>query len=274
VAISDDIEDYIEAVGVEPQLELQALSEDAPVLLLGEDHSALFRSLEILNNLVVNGQYRYFANEWLLNAGPIRKGLRPVWRGGSLPEQDPSNREERALATRYTPWVPALHGLRRQRIYHLAVGTRAQGEMRDRRIAMHYVEEAKDRGLSRRSSGIGLFGASHASAVPFFNKTRTTRQCLEAFGFKLRSVRIFDGSARQSGGFEANSERGLVAPLEGGASFFLPGLLPSGVNHLAVPTRRAHDGQRSPFFSVAEKASTSGRSIAQQFEVIVLARDP
>jgi hypothetical protein len=235
----------------------------------------LFRSLETLDGLILTAHYTYFANEWFLNAGAIRSGLRAVWRGGDLPtdEAETSGREGRALALRYGPWVAVLRRIRAQGMYHLAIGSRATGPVRDRRVAGHYVDETVDRGLSRRSRGIALLGASHAGEAAFYGRQQTTRQILEGFGWTFTSARIFEGGSRQSEGFSSDPDRGFVKPLGGGSSFSLPALLPDGVQQLAVRTRRRLQGKRSPFYSVCDNESTSGRSIAQQFEIVVLARD-
>lgn len=280
MAIADEVKKYLAHFGREPLVELQAAGRGR-VLALGESHSALFRSIELLEALISGNGYRYLANEWFFNAGPIRRGMRRMQKGRELPPV-PANwsqsTELEVLYTRFGPFKPLLRQLRQHRIQHLAVGTRQRGEVRDQRIAVHYVDETSDRGLSRRSPGIALFGAAHAAAVHFFNGRETTRQILESYGWTFASARIFEGGTKVSPGWYAPEEwRDYVKPLDGADSFPVPDLLPKGVSQLAVQTRLKREGKQSPFYSVREIVRTglpSGRSVAEQYEVVVLARDP
>jgi hypothetical protein len=158
MALDDDLRAYVSKRG-QPTTEI---TESHDIVIVGEIHAFLLdeetsgirtkATVRLVRELLRNSRYRYFANEGFLNAGPVRVGIRDYLRGGRLPPAfDPAATgveiqeiAKRVLTRRYQP---ILDDLRANPRYVLSIGSRLGGPARDHRLAQHFVEEMRDRGL-------------------------------------------------------------------------------------------------------------------------------
>jgi hypothetical protein len=160
---------------------------------------------------------------------------------------------------------PVLDDLKAKPRYVLSIGSRMNGDIRDRRLAQHFFEEVKDRGIPRHMPGVLLLGAAHAAATPFGMGQTTTRMILEQHGYICVSILVMTDFAASG---RSDDE---VFPLASGT----PPSIRLGSLTLKSPisfsTRHPTGGlTTSPFHRVREPFSDSGQSIAEQYEHIVL----
>jgi hypothetical protein len=119
--------------------------------------SARSRAVRLLRELLKNLRFRYFANESFLNAGSGRRALRDYWQSGTLPpafdNSDPAQAalvgEDLARRVLTRRFQAVLDDLKVHPRYILPIGSRSDGAGRDRRLAQHFLEEARDRGIAR-----------------------------------------------------------------------------------------------------------------------------
>jgi len=251
----------------------------AEVVIVGESHgflksnAAAIRTTamtRVVRELLNDPRFRYFGNESFQNAGPVRQAIRDYWLRSVLPPEfdgaapgaaamDAQEAGRRVMPRRFQP---VLDDLRARPRYVLSIGSRSNGDIRDRRIAQHIFEEVADRGMTPHTPGVLLLGAAHAAATSFSMGQTTTRMILERHGYRCTSIFVmtdFTASGRSDDS---------VFPLASGTppGTRLAGLtLPSPVS---FNTRLAG----SPFFRVRAEFSDSGRSIAEQYEFVVLHR--
>jgi hypothetical protein len=278
MALSDDLRDYMAKHGQAAT----KLESDAPVVIIGETHgflksdAAAIRTTamtRLVRELLNDPRYRYFGNESFQNAGAVRRGIRDYWMRGVLPpEFTAGNAADEALDTqevgrRVMPrrFKPVLDDLKAKPRYVLSIGSRMSGDIRDRRLAQHFFEEVKDRGIARHTPGVLLLGAAHAAATPFNMGQTTTRMILEKHGFKCTSILVMTDFAA------GDQSDDSVFPLASGSPprTKLGGLATK--SPISFSTRHPTGGiATSPFHQVREEFSDSGQSIAEQFEHIVL----
>ena len=230
----------------------------------------------VVRELLTDRRFRYFGNESFQNAGPVRPAIRDYWARTALPPNfdnaapgaaamDPNEVGRRVMPRRFQP---VLDDLRASSRYVLSIGSRVSTNARDRRLAQHFIEEATDRGITRNTAGVLLLGAAHAAAKPFFMGQTTTRMILERRGYHCTSIRVITDFPRGDSGPD-DAVLPMASPLPGGA---LPAIRLASLtlrSPISFSTRAAPD---SPFFRVIDPSSDSGRSMAEQYEFVVLQR--
>ncbi len=249
------------------------------MVIVGESHGFLKSNAgairttamtRLVRELLGDPRFRYFGNESFQNAGPVRQAIRDYWQRAVLPPQFDAaapgaaamNAQEAGRRVMPHRFRPVLDDLRASPRYVLSIGSRSNGDIRDRRIAQHFFEEVADRGIARRTPGVLLLGAAHAAATSFFMGQTTTRMILEQHGYRCTSIFVmtdFTVSGRSDDS---------VFPLASGTP---PGMRLGSLtlqSPISFNTRLAG----SPFFSVRAEFADSGRSIAEQYEFVVLQR--
>jgi len=276
-SLSDSIQSYIATNG-HSSIDLA----DAPdVLIVGEIHARwaqppsirAFASVEVLRELLRNPRFRYFANESFMNAGPIRLGVREYWRNGTLPPAfDPKDKDTldpieigRRVLTRRFQLV--LDDLRKNPRYILSIGSSVDGPTRDARLAQHFFEEVRDRGMPAHTPGVVLLGANHAGAVPLQPDTiATTRAILEQHGNRCLSILVLTDFV------DSGVADDLVFPLgdrQAASGIRLTSLVaktPVSFNIAEPPSGAASN----PFDDIEWVSSDLSVALAKQFEVLVL----
>lgn len=279
MALTDDLRDYIAKHGTATT----DVGAWAGPVIVGEIHQFLksgdaairsTASVRLLRELLKNARFRYFANESFLNAGPGRRGLREYWQNGTLPptfdNSDPAQAalDDQEVARRVLTrrFQAVLDDLKASPRYILPIGSRQGGAVRDRRLAQHFLEEALDRGIARQTPGVVLLGVTHAAATAFHDGQVTTRMILEQRGYRCVSILVLTDFSRASD----NTIDDAVVPLaDRTTTIRLAGLASKN----PVSFRTDHPmptGKTNPFRQIADAGSTSGRSLAEQYEFIVL----
>ena len=274
MTLRDDLRNYMAANG-----QATIAPGTATVVIVGESHgflksnAAAIRTTamtRLVRELLADQRFRYFGNESFQNAGPVRPAIRNYWRHHVLPPQfddtapgaaamDAQEAGRRVMPHRFQP---VLDDLRARPRYVLSIGSRTNGDDRDRRLAQHFFEEVADRGITRHTPGVLLLGAAHAAATAFFMGQTTTRMILERRGYDCTSILVMTD-------FTANGRSDdSVFPLASGTP---PGTRLGSLtlkSPISFNTRLAG----SPFFRVREEFSDSGQSIAEQYEFVVVQR--
>jgi hypothetical protein len=278
MALADDLRDYIAQHGTATT---EVGARPGPVIvgeihqfMLGEAPIRSVASVRLLRELLKDLTFRYFANESFLNAGPGRRRLHDYWQSGRLPPAfDPTNPadlalnlEERASRVLTRRFQAVLDDLKVHPRYILPIGSRVGGAARDGRLAMHFLEEARDRGFARPTPGVVLLGLQHAAATPFKAGQATTRMILEKEGYRCVSILLLTDFIRTSD----NTIDDAVIPLTGPVTIIrLAGL--AKTSPISVRTDHAMPpGKTNPFRQIALAGSDSGRSVAEQFEFVVI----
>jgi hypothetical protein len=278
MALADDLRDYIAQHGTATT---EVGAWPGPVIvgeihqfMLGEAPIRSVASVRLLRELLKDLRFRYFANESFLNAGPGRRRLRDYWQSGQLPPAfdptDPAdlalNLEERASRVLTRRFQAVLDDLKVNPRYILPIGSRVDGAARDGRLALHFLEEARDRGFARATPGVVLLGLQHAAATPFKTGQATTRMILEKQGYRCVSILLLTDFTRASD----NTIDDAVIPLTGAVTIIrLAGL--AKTSPISVRTDHAMPaGQINPFAQIALAGSNTGRSVAEQFEFVVI----
>jgi hypothetical protein len=278
MALADDLRDYMAKHGT-ATTEVGAWA--GPVIvgeihqfMLGEAPIRSVASVRLLRELLKDLRFRYFANESFLNAGPGRRRLHDYWQSGKLPPAfdpaDPAQAtlddEERASRVLTRRFQAVLDDLKLHPRYILPIGSRQGGTVRDRRLAQHFREEALDRGIAWQTPGVVLLGQSHAAGAAFHDDRATARMILEGQGYRCVSILLLTDFIRTSD----NTIDDAVIPLAGStATIRLAGLAAKS----PISFRTDHvmpAGKTNPFRQIALAGSDSGRSLAEQFEHIVL----
>lgn len=277
MALSDDIRSYIAANG----RATIAVAEAPDVLIVAEIHARLaqppsiraFASVAVLRELLRNPTFRWFANESFMNAGPIRLAVRDYWRHGRLPPAfDPAapattdiTEIGRRVLTRRFQLV--LDDLRRNPKYILSIGSRSGGAGRHARLAQHFLEELRDRGLPPATPGVMLLGANHAAAAPISDAgEQTTRMILARRGLRCLSVLVLTDLVDGGAADDMVTPLGDPDPAKGIRLTQLAGKTPVSFN-IAEPSR---PGRPNPFEQVEWAGSTLSTALSRQFEVLVL----
>jgi hypothetical protein len=278
MALADDLRDYMALHGTATT----DVGAWAGPVIVGETHQFMkgdapirsVASVRLLRELLKNLRFRYFANESFLNAGSGRRALRDYWQSGTLPpafdNSDPAQAalvgEDLARRVLTRRFQAVLDDLKVHPRYILPIGSRSGGAGRDRRLAQHFLEEARDRGIARATPGVVLLGVLHAAATPFDGSRATTRMVLEEQGYRCVSILVMTDFARTSD----NTIDDAVIPLSGPVAIMrLAGL----ANKSLISVRTDHAmpaGKTNPFRQIALATSESGRSLAEQFEFVVI----
>ena len=278
MALADDLRDYMAQHGTATT----DVGAWAGPVIVGETHQFMtgdapirsVASVRLLRELLKNLRFRYFANESFLNAGSGRRALRDYWQSGTLPpafdNADPAQAtlagEDLALRVLTRRFQPVLDDLKIHPRYILPIGSRMDGVGRDRRLAQHFLEEARDRGIARSTPGVVLLGVLHAAARPFNDNRATTRMILEEQGYRCVSIQVMTDFTRT----KDNTIDDAVIPLSGPFAIMrLAGLATK--SPISVRTDHAMPaGKTNPFRQIALATSDSGRSLAEQFEFVVI----
>ena len=280
MALENDLRDYIALHGTAAP---DVAAWQGPVIV-GEIHQFLksgdapvrsVASVRVLRELLKNLRFRYFANESFFNAGPGRRGLHDYWQKGTLPpafdNADPAQAtlDDQEVARRVLTrrFQAVLDDLKLHPRYILPIGSRVMDlAARDRRLAQHFFEEALDRGIAKQTPGVVLLGLSHAAATAFRAGRATTRMILEERGYRCVSILLLTDFIRTSD----NTIDDAVIPLAGStAPIRLAGL--AAKSPISFRTDHAMPaGKTNPFRQIALAGSDSGRSLAEQYEHIVL----
>jgi hypothetical protein len=279
LALRDDLLNYIARYGQDT-----ITLEKPGVVIVGEAHAFLRRNdaavrttamTRLVRELLADQRFRYFGNESFLNAGPTRQAIRDYWLRAVLPPEfdnaapDAAAMDQQEVGRRVMPrrFQPVLDDLRARPRYVLSIGSRQGGNIRDRRLAQHFFEEVADRGIARHTPGMVLLGAAHAAAVPFEMGLTTTRMILEQHGYPCTSIRILTDFTNDNGADDG------VLPLASFADDADPPVIRLTSLHLqpriCFSTRASPN---SPFFGLRDQSSDSGRSMAEQYEFMVLQR--
>jgi hypothetical protein len=279
MALADDLRDYMAKHGTAVP---DVAAWPGPVIV-GEIHQFLksgdapirsIASVRLLREILKSPRFRYFANESFLNAGPARRGLREYWEKGTLPPEfdnaDPAQAalDDQEVARRVLTrrFQAVLDDLKASPRYILPIGSRQGGAVRDRRLAQHFFEEALDRGIAKQTPGVVLLGLSHAAATAFHKDQVTARMILEKQGYRCVSILVLTDFSRASD----DTIDDAVIPLAGSTvPIRVAGL--AAKSPISVRTDHAMPaGKTNPFRQIALEGSDSGRSLAEQYEFIVL----
>ena len=276
MALSDDLKAYIAKYAKTTM----AFDGYYDAVMVGETHAFLnddtadiraVATVRLLRELLRDTRYRYFANESFQNAGAVRFGVRQYWEKGTLPPAfDPKQKlETQEIGRRVMPrrFQALLDDLRTSPRYILSIGSRSHGAVRDQRLAQHFFEETKDRKLARTTPGVLLLGAAHAAAVRFGDfQTATTRMILEKSGYSCVTIFIITDFKPDDGA--ADDE---VFPVKAGTD---PGIriasFATSTPCIFATSEKLPPDLPSPFLSVRHANSDTGKSLAEQFEYIVL----
>lgn len=280
MALRDDLLDYMARNGRD-----SIPLEKSEVVIVAELHARLSTNLgaartpamlRVVRELLADQRFRYFGNESFQNAGPARSAIRDYWERSVLPPGFdsaipwPDNMDSQVIGARVMPhrFRPVLDDLRARPRYVLAIGSRSSDpDERDRRIALHFFEEVADRRIGRHTPGVLLLGAAHAAATPQFMGQTTTRMIIERRGYRCTSIRVMTDVTVEGRHDDA------VLPLRSFANnAVVPEIRLGGLtlrSPISFNTRASPD---SPFFSVRDPSSDSGRSLAEQYEFVVLQR--
>ncbi|MGH9961678.1 MAG: hypothetical protein ACREBC_31885, partial [Pyrinomonadaceae bacterium] len=150
--LADDLKTHITEKGsseVELHVEEERVNLGRTIVIIAENHSSDTRTAELARRLLNNDVYRFVASEYFLNAGSYRAEIRDFMR-----------RSHTSLGSLLCPYENLLRDLRRKPRYVLFVGSRGgeTTDVRDRRIARHFVEELADRKLNRTTPGVLVCG--------------------------------------------------------------------------------------------------------------------
>jgi hypothetical protein len=262
----DDLKKHVAEKGesqVERRIEEERQRLGRTLVIIAENHSAATRSADLVRRLMKNDVYRYIASEFFVNSGPLRIKIRNFMRGLS-----------RSLDHLLCQYEGLLLDLKRKPKYMLFVGPRATGtDIRDRRIAHHFMKELADRKLNKLTPGILVCGMGHGARMPRDDQQKTTRQWLEEHGLNILSAKVvtddIDRATRRY--YNRDLRIDTVWPTnetqtESNAIHLLD-LVTGTSEYLVIPT------QNSPFERVTDVWNGfSSVSIADRYEFVVLAK--
>ena len=262
----DDLKQYIAENGesqVETRIEVERRRLGRSLVIIAENHSAATRSVDLVRRLMKNNVYRFIASEHFLNAGPFRTEIRDFMRG-----------LRKSLGHILCPYEGLLQDLKQKPKYMLFIGSRTgASHIRDRRLALHFVEEVADRKLSRATPGILVCGHNHGARVAAEDEPKTMRRWLEEAGFKMLSLMLatddIDGATLRTYNIQFRTD--TVWPLgetqiESNAIRLLD-LVPMTSEYVVIPTKN------SPFERVTNVWSgSSSVSMAERYEMVILAK--
>lgn len=265
-SLIDDLKKHIAEKGesrVEARIEEERQRLSRSLVIIAENHSSATRSVDLIRRLMKNDVYRYIASEFFVNSGPLRIQVRNFMRGLS-----------RSLDNLLCQYESLLLDLVRKPKYMLFVGPRADGtDIRDRKIAHHFIKELADRKLTKLTPGILVCGMGHGARIPRDDQQKTTRQWLEEHGLKILSVKVMtDDIDRATRRFYNRDLRiDTVWPIgetqTESNSIHLFDFVPTTSEYTIIPTRN------SPFEHVTDVWNgVSSVSIADRYELVVLAK--
>ena len=266
-SLADDLKTHITENGsseVEVRVEEERRNLGRTLVIIAENHSAETRSADLARRLMKNDVYRFIASEYFYNAGSLRTEIRDFMRGSRT-----------SLGSLLCPYENLLRDLRLKSRYVLFVGSRAETrDIRDRRIARHFVEEVADRKLNRTTPGVLVCGINHGSRVAQEGQQKTMRRWLEDAGFKILGARLatddIDRATLRIHQVELRTD--TVWPVgetqtESNAIRLLD-LVTTTSEYTVVPTKS------SPFERVTDDWSGdfSSLSMAERYELVILAK--
>jgi hypothetical protein len=267
-SLVDDLKKHIKENGsseVESRVEEQRQSLGRTVVVIAENHSSDARSAEMARRLMKNDVYRFIASEYFLNAGAFRLEIRDFLRG-----------LRNSLGKLLCPYLNLLKDLRSKPRFVLFVGSRTNPlDVRDQRIARHFMEEFADRKLKRTAPGVLVCGISHGSRVARDGQKKPTRRWLEDAGFKILGACLmtddFDRARLNLDKVQVRTDR--VWPIgekqTDSNKIHLLDLVSTNSEATLVPTAG------SPFERVTDEnrnGESSPLSMAQRYELVILAK--
>ena len=264
--LHDELKEHIKQKGsteVEKRIEEERHSLSRTVVLIAENHSAETRSVDLVRRLMKNDVYRFIASEYFLNAGEFRIEIRNFLRG-----------LRRSLGGLLCPYITLLHDLKSKPRFILFMGSRANRRNdRDRRMALHFIEELADRKLHKATPGVLVCGITHGSRVAADGQERTMRVRLEDKGFKILGARLAtDDIDRGSIRIGRPKRTDKVWPAgetqTDSNAMHLVDLVPSTAEYTVVSTKG------SPFERVTDDESEApfSLSMAQRYELVIIAK--
>src|SRR6266498_1111482 len=224
-------------------------------LIVGEWHfgPAGQSSLELIEALATTGRFTYWATEWFFPRTPA-EAFRLIFRFAPVLL---SPDKIRVVEHRYSPVLALARRLQKHGLPISGIGTAAQGLARNAVIASHLKDAVQARSDLQGAVGLVQVGAAHASRVSWYGKESTTAQIVENAGWSLSSVCVVrDQMFRPLGRDEELSLRSLRRSTGREAIPLRP-----------PPPLKAETG---PFHRIAFSERQSGRSIAEQFDYLVL----
>lgn len=264
--LKDDLKKHIKEKGrsdVEARIEEERRNLGRTVVLIAENHSAETRSVDLARRLMKNDVYRFIASEYFLNAGEFRIEIRNFMRGLRT-----------SLGGLLCPYASLFKDLRQKPRLMLFVGSRAnRRDDRDRRMALHFIEELADRKLKKSTPGVLVVGISHGSRVADDGQQRTMRARLEDAGFKILTARLatddFDRGYLQ---VQKQVRTDKVWPVgetqTDSNAIHLLDLVTTTAEYTVVSTKD------SPFERVTddESVDSSSLSMAHRYELVIIAK--
>jgi hypothetical protein len=216
------------------------------LIILGENHSADTRSVNLVLGLLADRRLLYIASEYFLNAGEFRREIQDFLVG-----------RRNQLGGLLCPYEPLFRELRARPRYLLFAGSR-RDHGRDLPLASRFIEEHADRKHLRKTSpGVLVLGANHAARRP-----GSTRTWLEQAGFAVIGARVFtDDLDRRMG---ERCDRVWPVGARANQVIRLVDALPADVDAVALRTRD------TVFASLDD--GFPGGSIADRFELVIVAR--
>jgi uncharacterized surface protein with fasciclin (FAS1) repeats len=264
--LADELKEHIKAKGstdAEKRIEEERQSLGRTIVLIAENHSAETRSVDLARRLMKNDVYRFIASEYFLNAGEFRIEIRQFLRG-----------LRKSLGRLLCPYITLLRDLMVKPRYILFMGSRAEAlDERDRRLALHFVEEHADRKLNKATPGVLVCGITHGSIVTDDGQEKTMRVRLEDKGFKILGARLAtDDIDRASIKIGKPTRTDRVWPVgvtqTAANTMNLVDLVSSTGEYTVVSTKG------SPFERLTDNASEtlSTLSMAQRYELVIIAK--
>ena len=264
--LADELKEHITEKGstdVEKRIEEERQSLSRTVVLIAENHSAETRSVDLARRLMKNDVYRFIASEYFLNAGEFRIEIREFLRG-----------LRKSLGRLLCPYITLLRDLMVKPRFILFMGSRANAlDDRDRRLALHFVEEHADRKLHKATPGVLVCGITHGSRVTDDGQEKTMRVRLEDRGFRILGARLatddIDRGSIQDGKPARTDRVWPVGQTQTAANTMnLVDLVSSTAEYTVVSTKG------SPFERITddESETPSTLSMAQRYELVIIAK--
>lgn len=264
--LADELKEHLKDKGsaeVEKRIEEERQSLGRTVVLIAENHSAETRSVDLARRLLKNDVYRFIASEYFLNAGEFRLEIRQFLRG-----------LRKSLGGLLCPYITLLRDLMVKPRFILFMGSRADAlDDRDRRLALHFVEEHADRKLNKATPGVLVCGITHGSSVADDGQEKPMRVRLEDKGFKILGARLatddIDRASIKIGKPVRTDRVWPVGITQTDANAMnLVDLVSSTAEYTVVSTKG------SPFERITDDQSEtlSTLSMAQRYELVIIAK--
>jgi hypothetical protein len=237
-------------------------------LVIGEWHSGVPFSLQLIETFALSGRFKCWATEWFIRPALAElSGF--VLRFGPIALSASSSK---VVTLRLAPVLATAGRLRKRGLTVLRVGSTAEGNARNAAIAARFEEETNSYGIPVGTPILLQIGAAHASSVPFHAGVSTTRQIIGLKGWTFSSACLI--TQQTAAGAKSSAVEPKFQVITGsGAQFSFFALIDPTTRAMAIPLhRRWRSSHTGPFYQVTLVDSTSGRSIADQYEYLVLMR--